>query len=155
MAAGPRGVRDEAAGTLVDRLAGMDEVDHIVKHDASVTPDRIVDFGPRAERGDHDGHFVLDAGGELLVEQRVGLVDDQVDGVGSGRPVRMAPVVVGQRIADTRQPLVQHIDRAGIERRQRSDHAGDALGYDQFGAGHDEHRCTNDRQGQVASVGRP
>jgi hypothetical protein len=49
---------------------------------------------------------------------------------------------------DARQPLVQHVRRPGVQRRERADDAGLALRNDEFGPGNDEHRRADDGQGK-------
>ena len=141
MAARARRHRDQAVGTLLDRLPGERVVDDVVEDDPAIAVDRLVDVGPRAERGDDDGHLVLDAQRHILLEPGVGPVDDEVD--------RERRVLVGQFGGQPLQPLLEHARGPRVERRERTDHARAALREHQLGLRDDEQRRGDHRDRQA------
>ena len=80
-------------------------------------------------------------------------MDDLVDREWGGRPVGMVAVVRGQFLGDAMQPFVELRLRPGIECRKAADDPRLALSDDQFDAGHDEQRRTDDRQAQAVEDG--
>ena len=60
----------------------------------------------------------------------------------------MGIVVLGQLSADASEPLVEHVLGPRVERREPSDHARLALREHQLGHRDDEHRRSDDGQGE-------
>jgi len=140
--------RNQAVGALVDRLVRERVVDDVVQHDAAVAVDRVVDFDPRTQRRDHDRHAVLHAQRKVVVEPVVRAVHDLVDRERRCGPVGMAAVVLGELAGDPLQPRFELLGRPCVERRERPDDTGLALGDDQVGVRDDEQRRADDRQPQ-------
>lgn len=107
---------------------GEGVVDDVVQHDAAVGVDGVVDLGACSERGDHDGHFEFDDGGEVCVEAVVGTMHDEVNRVRRRGRAGMIDIVFGERFGDSGEPFAQCRVRAGVEGRKRSDDASRALG---------------------------
>ncbi|MNI83036.1 hypothetical protein D3C76_1639000 [compost metagenome] len=55
---------------------------HVVKNQAAVAVHCINQLLHRAQAGDHDGHFVLDADLQVRFQSRITVVNDQVYGIG-------------------------------------------------------------------------
>ena len=144
-----RGDRDQSVGALFDRLAGEAIIDHVVQDDAAPAVRGLVDVFPRAQRGDQHGHLPFFAERHVLFEAVVGLVDDLIDREGRGGAVRVVSIVRGERLCDLVQPLVELADGPRVERGEAADNARLALRDDEFGAGNDEQRRTDDGKAQV------
>ena len=86
------------------------------------------------------GTSVLHAGLHVLHQPVIGDVADLVDRIGRDFLLRMQRLVFAEFVFDTRQPFVELLDRARVQRRKRSNDAGLTLRNDQFGPGHDEQR---------------
>ena len=140
MAPGARADRDQAIGALLKRLAGKADIDDVMHGETAIGMDGIVDFHPRAQRGDDQRHLVLHAHLDIVFQPVVGSVHDLVDREGRGRAVRILRVVIGQLAGDLVEPFVQLGFRARVQRRKAADHPGLALGNDEFRAGNDEER---------------
>ncbi|MCY1557547.1 hypothetical protein D9M68_944050 [compost metagenome] len=92
---------------------------------------------------------MLDADLDVVLEPRVGAMHDLVDRDRSHRRAGVGGLERGQLILDPRQPLVEQLRRARIERGERTDDAGLALRQHQLGIADDEHGRGNHGQGQV------
>ncbi len=149
MAARPGRHRDQPVRALVDRLLGEGVVDDVMQHDAAIAVHRVVDLLARAQRGDDDGHLVFHAQCQVVLEPVVGLVHDLVDGERRRGLVRMLRIVFGQRRGDALQPGLQQLGRARVQRRERADHAGLALGDHEIRIGDDEQRRAHHGHGQA------
>ena len=149
VAARPGRDRDQPVRALLDRLARMPVVNDVVQHDPAIGMHRLVDLLDGAERGDHDGHLVLHAHFEVVLQAGVGLVHDLVDRIGRGRPLGVCRVMGGEALGDLGQPFVELRLGAGVQRRKRSDDAGLALREHQGRVRNDEERRSDDRNAQV------
>ncbi|WP_333489943.1 hypothetical protein [Acidocella sp. MX-AZ03] len=116
-------------------------VDDIMQHQPAIAMHRLIHLRHRAERGDDDGHPIFHAQRQILLQARIGLVDDEIDREGGVR--------VGQFRAQAGQPLFQHAGGTGIERGKGPDDAGFALRDDQLRPGDDEHRRGDGGQRQA------
>jgi hypothetical protein len=105
------------------RLLGMCDVGDIVQHDAAVRVDGVVHVLPRAERGDDEGHLVLDAHLEVGHETLVAPVHDLVDRERCRRPVGVCGTVLGEIGLDLGEPLVEQLLGPRVERREGADDA--------------------------------
>ena len=150
MAAGARRHGDQAVGALLDRLARMAVVDHVVQHDAAIGVDRLVDLFQRTERRDHDRHLVFDAHFEVVLQAAVRLVHDLVDGERRRRTFGVGGVMAREFFRDLRQPLVELRLGARVEGRKRTDHARLALRQNQGRMRDDEQRRADDGDAEVA-----
>ncbi len=144
MAARAGGDRDQPVGSLFQRLPREAGVDHVVHDDAAIGVDGLVHLRHRAERGDDDRRLVLHAHFDVVHQPVIALVHDLIDGKGRRGPVRMFLVMFGKFGSDPIEPLVQHLGRPGIQRREGPDDAGLALGDHQIRSGDDEHRRGDD-----------
>ncbi len=113
-------------------------IDHIVQHHATVAVNRCVQLGSCAQRRDHQGNFVLDTQGHVLLQAIVGLMHDLIDRKGRRRPLRVGLIPGLKRLADLHEPSLEHFNRPCVERGERSNHTGCALGNHQIGVRHDE-----------------
>jgi len=95
--------RDQTVGALLDRLVCEGDIDDVVKHDAAVGVDGVVDFGARAERRDHDRDTVAYADIEVVHQTVVRFVHDQVHREGCRRARRVRGVVRSARLRDSLQ----------------------------------------------------
>ncbi|GCC46820.1 hypothetical protein chiPu_0030698, partial [Chiloscyllium punctatum] len=150
MAAGAGGDQNQAVGALLDRLVRELLIDHVVEHDAAPAVDGLVELLTRAERGDDHRHLVLLAKRHVVIEPVVRLVHDLVDRERRRRPLRMRLVISRELFLDPVQPFVEQFRRPRIQRRERADHAGLALGDDEVGHGDDEQRCPDHGKRQAA-----
>ena len=91
---------DQAIRAFLDRLLGEFIVDDVVQHDAAVAVHRLVHVFTRAQRRDDDGHLVLHAQLQVVLQAVVRLVHDLVDGKWRRRLVRVLGVVFGQLRGD-------------------------------------------------------
>ncbi len=154
MATRAGGHQDQPVDPRLQRLLGVAQVDHVVQHDAAVAVHRVENLPDRrAQRGDEDRHLVLDAGGHVLLQPRVGDVHDLVDRQRPDHGVRMRGAVGGEVGLDLREPVVQHFGGARVERRERAHDAGLALRQHQLRIADDEHRRADHRQRQVLQHG--
>ena len=140
MATGPGCHGNQTICAFLNGLVRMFVVDDVVQHHAAVRMGSSVDVFPRPERGDDDGHLVLDAHRHVMGKAVVAFVHDLVDGIGSCRPVRVRPVMGRQRLGDLNQPLLQLLGRPRIKGRHGAHHARNALGDHQLGVADDEQR---------------
>ena len=145
----PAATAIESVGALLDRLAGEPVVDDVVQRDPAVGVHRRVDVLARAERGDDDRRLPLDRQRQVLLEPRVRLVHDLVDGEGRGGAIGMGAVMRGERLGDLVQPFVELRDRARVQRREGADDPGLALGDHQRRMRDDEQRRADDRQAEL------
>ena len=104
------------------------------------------DFLRRAQRGDDDRNLVLHAGLHVLHQPVVGGVADLVDRVGRDLLLRVQRLVFAEFVLDPVQPFAELLDRARVQRRERADDAGLALGDHELGPGDDEQRRSDHRQ---------
>ncbi len=146
MAAGAGANQNEAVDAMFGGLARMLDVDHVMEHHAAIGMRGLDDFDRRPQRGDDDRHLVLHAGFHVLHQPVVGGVADLVDRVGRDLLLRMQRLVLAELVLDAGQPFVELFDGAGVQRRERADDAGLALGDHEFGSGHDEQRRADHRQ---------
>ena len=146
VAAGAGADQDKAVDALFGGLARVLDVDDVVEHDAAVGMRGLDDFLRRTQRGDDDRNLMLHAGLHVLHQPVVGGVADLVDGVGRDLLLRMQRLVFAEFVLDPAQPFAELFDRTGVERRERADDAGLALGDHEFGPGDDEQRRSDHRQ---------
>ncbi len=149
MTAGPGRHGHQTISPLLDRLAGEAVVDDVVQGYAAVGVGGLVDLLACAQRGDEDRHPPFHAGLEVLLQPRIGAVDDLVHRKGRRRPVGMGLIVPVEGFGDLRQPGIQLFLRAGIERRKAADDPGRTLGDHQIGIGDDKERRPNGRDAQI------
>jgi hypothetical protein len=128
----------------------MAVVDDVVQDDAAPGMDSACHLRHGAERGDDNGHLVLGAHHQILLQPLVRPVDDLVDGEGCGFGVRIVAVMRGQCLRDLVQPFIQLGGRPRIQRRKRADHACLALGNDKRRIGNDEQRGGERRHAEAA-----
>ena len=83
---------------------------------------------------------MFDAGFHVLHQPVVGGVADLVDRVGRDLLLGVKRLVFAEFVRDPRQPFVELLDGARVQRRKRSDDTRLTLRNDQFGPGHDEQR---------------
>ena len=146
MAAGAGAYQDQPVDALLRGLARMLDVDDVVEHQPAIGVRGLDDLGRRPQRGDDDGGPVLHTGLHVLHQPVVGGVADLIDRVGRDLFAGIARLVFAELIRDAAQPFVQLLDRAGVERRKRADHARLALGDHQLRSGDDEERRADHRQ---------
>ncbi len=142
----PAQTRMRPSTPCLGRLARMLDVDDVVKDHAAIGMRGLDDLDRRPQRGDDDRNLVLDAGFHVLHQPVVGSVADLVDRVGRDLLLRMQRLVLAELVLDPGQPFVELLDRAGVQRRERADDAGLALGDHELGSGHDEQRRADHRQ---------
>ena len=78
-----RAGRDEnqAVDARFQRLLRMTQRNHVVQHDAAVAMHRVDDLTRRcAQARDENGHLVFDAHAHVVLEPRIRLMNDLVDG---------------------------------------------------------------------------
>jgi hypothetical protein len=75
---------------------------------------------------------------------------DLVDRVGGDLLLRIERLVFAELVFDPRQPLIELFDRTRVERRERADDAGLALGDNKLRPQHDEQRRAD--HGQLKST---
>jgi hypothetical protein len=134
---------DQAVDALLDRLLGMTDVDDVVIDETTIGVGRPHHLGRRAQARDDDRDLVLHAHGHVLHQAVIRVVADLVDGEGGCLAAGLLFVVV-QFVLDALEPFVEKFGRPGIQRRERADDAGLALGDDEFGARDDEEWRTHD-----------
>ena len=149
MAAGAGRDEDQPIRALLDRLVGEAIVDHVVQRDAAPAMHGVVELGPCAEGRDHDRRLPLGAGRHVMLQARIGAMDDLVDREGRRRRVRMIAVPGGQFLGDLVEPFVEPGVRPGVERREGADDPRLALGDDQVGHRDDEQRRSDDGKAQA------
>ena len=142
--------QNQAINAGLDGLFGVFDVDHVVEHQTAVAVDRANHFIGRTQAGDDDRHLILHAQFNVMLQAVIAAVHDLVDRKGRHLGLGVGRLVVGQLGGDALQPFVQHLGRAGIERRKGTDDPGLALGNDQIRVGDDKQRGTDDRQAQIA-----
>ena len=126
-----------------------------MKHQAAIAVDGFVHIHPGPQGSDHDGHLVLHAHFQVVLQPVIGLVHNLVDREGGGRLVRVGLVPGIQLFGNALEPHFQFFRRAGIQRRKRANNAGFALGNDQIRVGNNEHgRCHNGQLQAVLQGGR-
>ena len=146
--------QDQPVHTRFQRLLRMTDVDHVMQHDAAVAVDRVDDLlGRRAQAGDENRHLVFDAHPHVMLEPRIRLMNDLVDGDRADHRVRMGGLVLGERCLDLREPFVEQLRRPRIERGERADDTGLALGQHEVRIADDEHRRGNNGQRKLLQDG--
>jgi hypothetical protein len=144
--AGPGAHQDQPVHPGLQRLLGVAHVDDVVEHQAAVAVNGLDDPPRRPQAGDDDGHPVLHAQVEVVIEPVVRFVDDLVDREGRHlRSLVLLPVPV-QRIANLEEPLPEQLRRPGVQGREGADDAARALRDHQPGLGEDEHGGADDGQ---------
>ena len=145
MAASTRRHRDQSVDTGLDRLFGVPQVDHIVKHQPAIIMHRADKFRHRAKRGDDERHLVADDHVELVLKRIIAAMHDEI---GPERRGRVAGFGLdgGPALADLGQPFVKAFDRSPVLHRKTADDAGTATGQDQFRSRGKKHRRGDQRQ---------
>ena len=133
-------------------LARMLDVDHVMENHAAVGMRGLDDFDRWPQRGNDDRDLVLHAGLHVLHQPVVGSVADLVDRIRRDFLLRMQRLVFAEFVVDPRQPLAEFFDGTGVERGERTDDAGLALGDHEFGPRHDEQRGSD--HGQFERIGK-
>ena len=116
---------------------------YIVENQPAIAVDGINDLFYRAQAGDDDGHFMLDANCQICLQPWVAVVHNQVNGV-------------GRRIVQCRQPGFD-LFKPGfetnavtlIERRKAAHDTIAATRQDELRVGNQEHGRGNYRQAQA------
>ena len=126
--------RDQSGGPFGDCLAGVGLRGHIVQGHSAIGMDGGVDILTRAHRADHQRHLVPHAQGQILFEPGIAAMADQIDPERRGRTAGTGLIMRGECGGNRRQPLVELLGRAGIERRKGSDDPAGALRNDKLGA---------------------
>ena len=148
---------NQPVGALFDGFPCEAVIDDVVQRDAAMGTHRFVDFLARAERRDHDRHFLFDADVEVTLESFVRTMHDQVGRERRCRALGVCLVVPVTPFLDARNPPIE-LDGftflfARVKRRKTTDNPGRALGNDKIGIGDDEHRRTDHRDTQVLQYG--
>jgi len=144
MAAGAGCHQDQAVDAGFQRFLCVADRNHVVQHDAAVAMDRIQHFlGRRAQAGNDDRDLMLDAHFDVVRQAVVGLMHDLVDGNRADDRFGMFFLIGGEVGLDLREPGIEQGCRARIERRERADDTGLALGGDQGRAAGDKQRRGN------------
>jgi hypothetical protein len=113
-------------------------VDDVVEDDAAPIMRGLVQVLAGAERGDQHRHLVFLADREIRIEPVVGLVHDLVHRERRRQAMRIGLVPGGELFLDARDPFVEQRGRPRVQRRERADHAGLALGDHEIGHRDDE-----------------
>ncbi len=150
MFAGAGANQNQTIDALLGGFARVLDVDDIVEHHAAIGMRGLDDFRRRPQRGDDDGHLVLHAGLHVLHQPVIGDVTDLVDRVRRDLLLRIKCLVFAELVFDPRQPLIELFDRTRVERGERADDAGLALGDDKLRPRHDEQRRAD--HGQLKST---
>lgn len=154
MPAGTRGNQNETVHAGFERFARVPHVDHVVQHDAAVAVHGVHDFlGRRPQARNEDGHLVLHAHANVLLEPHIRLMHDLVHGNGTDHGVGVRGLVRCELLLDLREPFVEQFRGPRIERGKRTDDASLALREHEFGIADDEHRRSDDRQRKVLQDG--
>ena len=146
MAAGAGADQNETVDAMIGGFPRMLDVDYVVKHHAAIGMRGLDDFDRRPQRGDDDGHLVLHAGLHVLHQPVVGGVADLVDRVRRDLLLRMQRLELAEFVLDSAQPFVELFHGAGVQRGERTDDAGLALGDHEFRSGDNEQRRADHRQ---------
>ena len=107
----------------------------------------------RSDRGDHHFGPVPQQHGQILLQPRIGAMQDQIGadrGCGFAACIRM----LLQSALDLGQPFIQLLGAAAIHRRKRADHAVAACGDYKLDAGDEKHRCCYQRQAEAVAKTR-
>ena len=149
MTAGAGADKNQAIDAHLGRLARMTDGGDIVKHLATIGM-RGIDHGLRQlQAGNDRRHLVLDADLHVRMQAVVGGMANLVHRIGCNRQMRVLGSILTELVLDARQPLAKHGDRPRIERRERADNAGLALGDDKFRPGHEKQRRAHHRHGEA------
>ena len=112
-----------------------------MQHDTAIGMNRIQHFfGRRAQRRDDDRYPVLHADLDIMRKPVIRLMHDLVHCDRANHCIRMRCAVRGQRLFNLGKPLVEHLGRARIQRREGADDARLALFNHQL-------RAAGDKQG--------
>ncbi len=118
MATGAGGHGDQAVRTLLDGFVGKTVVDHIVQHDPAITVYRLVYHFLRTERGNDNGHLVLHAHFQIVLQTVVGAVHNLVHGKRCRGCVGVFCVPRRQFTRDFLQPDVELLRGPRIQGRE-------------------------------------
>ena len=151
MAARTGAHQDQAVDAGLQRALGVRHVGHVVEHQAAVAVRRDDHVVRGAQRGDLDRHLVLLAHVDVVLQAVVGAVHDLVHREGRDLLLRMLRLVVGQLAGDALQPLLEHLLRARVQRREGADDSRLALLDDEVRIGHDEQRRADHRDREVVA----
>ena len=149
VSAGTRADQHQAVHTAVECLARELHVRHVVEHQTTPGVHGLHHRVGLADRGDDDRHAVASHAIEIRLHARVGGVKDEVHAVRPDAAVRIRRTRCRERRADARQPTVQFLGGARIQRREGADDAGEALRRHQRLAAGQEHGRADERQRQA------
>ncbi|MCY1426472.1 hypothetical protein D9M71_422930 [compost metagenome] len=141
VATGAGGNCDQAIDAGFRSFLGMTAGGHVVEHQAAVAVHGVHHFLHRAQAGDDDRDALLHADGQVGLQARVAVVDDEVDREGRG--------VLPQACFNFLQPGAEATALPLVQGREAADDAVVAARQDQLGVGHQEHRRSHDRQAQT------
>ena len=141
VATSPGGHRDQAIDPGFGGFFGVPASGHVVEHQATVAVYGIHHFLHGAEAGDDDRHALFHADGQVGLQTRVAVVNDQVDCVGRR--------IVMQAGLDFLQPGAKAAAVALIEGGKAADHTAVAAGQYQLRVGHQKHRRRHYGQAQA------
>src|SRR6266852_4355647 len=109
MAAGAGADQYQPVDALLQRLLGVAHADDVVQHDATIGTRRLHHFRRRAQRGDHDGHLVLDADRNVVRQAVVGRMHDLVDGEGRHLLLGVRALICRELALDAEDPLFEQL----------------------------------------------
>ena len=132
VATGAGSHRDQAIDSGFSRFFRVPAGGYVMEHQATVAVHSIDHFLHGAEAGDDDRHALFHADGQVVLQARVAVVNDQVDRVG-----RRIAVQAG---LDFLQPGAKAAAVALIEGRKAADDSAVAAGQHQLRVGDQEHR---------------
>ena len=147
MPAGARAHQDQPVDASLDRLAGLAHGHDVVKHEPAPGMHERHDGTGGRQAGDDQRNTVARANLHILVEARIGGMDDLVHRVGRHQ-LSPGPRLV-QFGGDAVQPARELRLRPRVECRKGAHDAGPALGDHEPGVGDDEERRADDRHRQV------
>ncbi len=132
MAAGTGRDGNKAGCAFFDRLAGKAVINHVMQRNAAPSGDGCIQIFARTQRCDDNRHLPFFAGYHVFFPAIVRFVNDLVDGKGGRRTIRIVAVPRRQFFRDPVDPFIQLRLRTRIQRRERPDNPGLALGNDQI-----------------------
>ena len=150
MAASSRAHGNDAVHALLDCLAGVAQIDDIVKHQPSVVVHRGDDFRRRPQARNDNRHFVPDAGLHIVEQSIIAGVSDLIDCKRRHGIIRMRRRVVVEPVPDLTDPVIQCRLRTSIQRWKCSDDTRRTVCNQEIRYRHDEHRRANQWHAQIA-----
>ena len=144
---------DQSVDTLVYRLARVANTDDVVEYETTVVVHCLDDVSRRVEARDDDGDLLRNTDLHVREESFVAGVRDLVDGKWRHGVTGMRLAVSRDLVLDLPNPVDKQFLWPCVQRGKRPDYAGFALRGHELRVRHDEHRCTDERQAQLAVEG--